>query len=206
MTVAFFAISGLDMLSSLDVLKPKEIIEWIYSLQIRPCEDGEYAVRFSIFCRTFSIWLSLARRFGRMILFVGSNLDQCGFRGSTTLGRYHVEDNVSTQHTNIWCWLRDQTRALTETARPSMFQSILLGQGCLSTTMTAMMTKKQWRWQCCSFSPSAAQPQIFLRWVRLVAIFRPSATKRDSLMESRLRRRGAGPPSCVEGLAVGGGR
>ena len=42
MTLAFFAISGLDMLKSLDVLKSKqEIVEWIYSLQVVPNEDGK---------------------------------------------------------------------------------------------------------------------------------------------------------------------
>ena len=42
MTVAFFAISGLDMLKSLDALKSKqEIVEWIYSLQVVPNEDGK---------------------------------------------------------------------------------------------------------------------------------------------------------------------
>ncbi|XP_021345937.1 geranylgeranyl transferase type-1 subunit beta-like [Mizuhopecten yessoensis] len=57
MTVAFFALSGLDMLNSLDVVEKnkKEIIDWIYSLQLLPAEDD-------------------------------SNLGQCGFRGSTTNG------------------------------------------------------------------------------------------------------------------------
>ena len=42
MTIAFFSISGLDMLQSLDVLKSKQdIIEWIYSLQVHPNEDGK---------------------------------------------------------------------------------------------------------------------------------------------------------------------
>ncbi len=40
MTVAFFGISGLDMLNSLDILKANEIIEWIYSLQVHPNSDG----------------------------------------------------------------------------------------------------------------------------------------------------------------------
>ncbi len=43
MTVAFFAISGLDMLDALDILdKSKaDIIDWIYSLQVLPKYDGE---------------------------------------------------------------------------------------------------------------------------------------------------------------------
>ncbi|XP_033750629.1 geranylgeranyl transferase type-1 subunit beta-like [Pecten maximus] len=55
MTIAFFALSGLDMLNSLHVIEKdkKEIIDWIYSLQLLPTEDD-------------------------------SNLSQCGFRGSTT--------------------------------------------------------------------------------------------------------------------------
>ncbi|XP_064474603.1 geranylgeranyl transferase type-1 subunit beta-like [Ornithodoros turicata] len=52
MTIAYFAISGLDLLNALDTLEDKEdIIEWIYSLQVLPSPDG-------------------------------SNLSRCGFRGS----------------------------------------------------------------------------------------------------------------------------
>nr|XP_020635692.1 geranylgeranyl transferase type-1 subunit beta isoform X1 [Pogona vitticeps] len=39
LTVAFFALSGLDMLDSLDVVNKDDIIEWIYSLQVLPTED-----------------------------------------------------------------------------------------------------------------------------------------------------------------------
>ncbi|KAJ6669696.1 hypothetical protein lerEdw1_000245 [Lerista edwardsae] len=39
LTVAFFALSGLDMLDSLDVVNKEDIIEWIYSLQVLPTED-----------------------------------------------------------------------------------------------------------------------------------------------------------------------
>ncbi len=44
MTVAFFAISGLDMLNSLDAIKKEQsgIVEWIYSLQVLPSPDGNY--------------------------------------------------------------------------------------------------------------------------------------------------------------------
>ncbi|KAG8598132.1 hypothetical protein GDO81_002508 [Engystomops pustulosus] len=55
LTIAFFALSGLDMLNSLHVVDKVEIIEWIYSLQVLPTEDK-------------------------------SNLDRCGFRGSSCLG------------------------------------------------------------------------------------------------------------------------
>ena len=43
MTVAFFSISGLDILNELEVLEDEksDIIEWIYSLQLLPREDGE---------------------------------------------------------------------------------------------------------------------------------------------------------------------
>lgn len=42
MTVAFFAISGLDIINSLNVLdKDKsKIIDWIYSLQVLPDATG----------------------------------------------------------------------------------------------------------------------------------------------------------------------
>lgn len=38
MTVAFFALSGLDMLDALDVIskEKQETVEWIYSLQVLP--------------------------------------------------------------------------------------------------------------------------------------------------------------------------
>ena len=43
MTLMFFAVSGLDILNSLDSLSPKlkeEIVEWIYSQQITPNAEG----------------------------------------------------------------------------------------------------------------------------------------------------------------------
>ena len=45
MTIAFFAISGLDLLDALVVLeKDKQaIIEWIYSLQVLPNNTGTYS-------------------------------------------------------------------------------------------------------------------------------------------------------------------
>nr|XP_033784973.1 geranylgeranyl transferase type-1 subunit beta isoform X3 [Geotrypetes seraphini] len=55
LTIAFFALSGLDMLDALDMVNKPEIIEWIYSLQVLPTEDN-------------------------------SNLNRCGFRGSSYLG------------------------------------------------------------------------------------------------------------------------
>jgi len=43
LTIAFFALSGLDVLNSLDSLSDKnkqEIIDWIYSLQVLPNAEG----------------------------------------------------------------------------------------------------------------------------------------------------------------------
>ncbi|XP_059549831.1 geranylgeranyl transferase type-1 subunit beta isoform X2 [Myotis daubentonii] len=42
LTIAFFALSGLDMLDSLDVVNKDDIIEWIYSLQVLPTEDSDF--------------------------------------------------------------------------------------------------------------------------------------------------------------------
>ena len=44
LTIAFFALSGLDVLNALDrVTEPnkKEIVDWIYSLQVIPDKAGE---------------------------------------------------------------------------------------------------------------------------------------------------------------------
>ena len=42
--MAFFALSGLDILNSLHLVEPnkKEIIEWIYSNQKLPAAPGEF--------------------------------------------------------------------------------------------------------------------------------------------------------------------
>ncbi|XP_072440173.1 geranylgeranyl transferase type-1 subunit beta isoform X2 [Chiloscyllium punctatum] len=66
LTIAFFALSGLDILSALHLVDKTSIIEWIYSLQVLPTEDK-------------------------------SNLDRCGFRGSSHLGipYNHLKDNGS---------------------------------------------------------------------------------------------------------------
>ena len=42
MTIAFFAISGLDVIDRLEVLdkKKEELVDWIYSLQILPNETS----------------------------------------------------------------------------------------------------------------------------------------------------------------------
>ncbi|NXN40754.1 PGTB1 transferase, partial [Rhinoptilus africanus] len=45
LTIAFFALSGLDMLDSLDVVNKDDIIEWIYSLQVLPTEDSSNLIR-----------------------------------------------------------------------------------------------------------------------------------------------------------------
>ncbi|XP_045216275.2 geranylgeranyl transferase type-1 subunit beta-like [Mercenaria mercenaria] len=57
MTIAFFAISGLDMLNALDTLEKdkKNIIDWIYSLQVLPNIQE-------------------------------SNMNHCGFRGCSSMG------------------------------------------------------------------------------------------------------------------------
>ncbi|XP_013385112.1 geranylgeranyl transferase type-1 subunit beta [Lingula anatina] len=68
MTVAFFALSGLDILNALHIIEKdkNDIIEWIYSLQVLPDETE-------------------------------SNLDKCGFRGSSTIGiPYNTEDKPIT--------------------------------------------------------------------------------------------------------------
>ncbi|KAL3226323.1 hypothetical protein MRX96_004422 [Rhipicephalus microplus] len=56
MTVAYFAVSGLDLLNALDTIENKEdIVQWIYSHQVLPNKDR-------------------------------SNLDRCGFKGSHATG------------------------------------------------------------------------------------------------------------------------
>ncbi|XP_014662379.1 PREDICTED: geranylgeranyl transferase type-1 subunit beta-like [Priapulus caudatus] len=57
LTILFFAISGMEILNSLDTIKNKkeEIVDWIYSHQVLPNESA-------------------------------SNLSNCGFRGSATIG------------------------------------------------------------------------------------------------------------------------
>ncbi|KAK2163207.1 hypothetical protein NP493_1477g00021 [Ridgeia piscesae] len=66
MTVAFFAISGLDMLDALGTIEKdrKNIINWVYAMQVLPDSTG-------------------------------SNLDQCGFRGSPTVGVSHESQQGS---------------------------------------------------------------------------------------------------------------
>lgn len=54
MTIAFFAVSGLDVLDSLDMLSAQQtanIIDWIYRHQVTPAVDspvqcGGFLVRF----------------------------------------------------------------------------------------------------------------------------------------------------------------
>ena len=42
MTIAFFAVSGLDMLNALGALgdDKDKLVEWIYNLQVLPSTDG----------------------------------------------------------------------------------------------------------------------------------------------------------------------
>ena len=42
LTIVFFALSGLDVLDALHVIDKDNMIEWIYSLQVLPTEDGEF--------------------------------------------------------------------------------------------------------------------------------------------------------------------
>ncbi|GFN73747.1 geranylgeranyl transferase type-1 subunit beta-like [Plakobranchus ocellatus] len=67
-SLAYFAISGLDLLDSLnDIESDRErIIEWIYSLQVQPNESG-------------------------------SNLNQCGFRGCPMLGHAYDTEQAKFQ-------------------------------------------------------------------------------------------------------------
>lgn len=44
LTIAFFALSGLDVLDALDVVDKSALIEWIYSLQVLPTEDSKCVV------------------------------------------------------------------------------------------------------------------------------------------------------------------
>lgn len=65
MTLAFFGLSGLDVLGALDTISAKrkqEIIDWIYSQQIFPGEGGK--------------------------------MDHCGFRGSCFIGAPYTESEV----------------------------------------------------------------------------------------------------------------
>ena len=59
MTIAFFAISGLDLLNSLSVLEKERqaIIEWIYSLQVLPNNAGIAVIFvYNLDVRTFFLW------------------------------------------------------------------------------------------------------------------------------------------------------
>jgi len=54
MTIAFFALSGLDMLNALDVIEKerKNIIDWIYSLQVLPNKDGNRPLTVLVYLLT----------------------------------------------------------------------------------------------------------------------------------------------------------
>ena len=66
MTLAFFGVSGLDVLGLLETTLPakrrKELVDWIYSHQILPNEDGD--------------------------------MDSCGFRGSSFIGAPYYDYEV----------------------------------------------------------------------------------------------------------------
>ena len=58
LTIAFFAISGLDLLNSLDIINSdkSEIINWIYSLQIIPRKSKcNFEIKIKIYFKTFFI-------------------------------------------------------------------------------------------------------------------------------------------------------
>jgi hypothetical protein len=45
MTIAYFSISGLDILGALDDFEPekkKELVDWIYSLQVLTCLKTQF--------------------------------------------------------------------------------------------------------------------------------------------------------------------
>lgn len=44
LTIVFFALSGLDVLDSLNVIDKPSLIEWVYSLQVIPTEDRKCCV------------------------------------------------------------------------------------------------------------------------------------------------------------------
>ena len=54
MTIAFFGISGLDMLDSLDVIdkEKKNMIDWIYSLQLLPDDLGTIYCLYACTCKS----------------------------------------------------------------------------------------------------------------------------------------------------------
>ena len=90
----FFALSGLDMLDSLNVIDKdrQNMIEWIYSLQVLHKSDGKpfYLITYYYYL-VFNFYL--------FVLFItivisGSNSMKCGFRGSTTIGSNYKENNV----------------------------------------------------------------------------------------------------------------
>ncbi|XP_071485218.1 geranylgeranyl transferase type-1 subunit beta-like [Diadema antillarum] len=72
LTVAFFALSGLDILGSLDIVEAEkqEIINWIYSLQVLPDTANSE-----------------------------ESLSRCGFRGSSTIG---IKYNPSQDETSVF--------------------------------------------------------------------------------------------------------
>ncbi|XP_070543035.1 geranylgeranyl transferase type-1 subunit beta-like [Ptychodera flava] len=76
LTIAFFALSGLDLLNALDTIEEEkqDIINWIYSLQVLPDKDDR-----------------------------GKNLSKCGFRGSSTIGLPYNESRDPSSAVNYDC-------------------------------------------------------------------------------------------------------
>jgi len=68
MTIAFFAISGLDMLNALDAIDGAKanIIEWIYAFQVLPDANGMLPLLlcfyvFMFLCLTGDMWFFVSR-------------------------------------------------------------------------------------------------------------------------------------------------
>nr|XP_022333798.1 geranylgeranyl transferase type-1 subunit beta-like isoform X1 [Crassostrea virginica] len=108
MTIAFFALSGLDLLNALESIEKQKnhIVEWIYSLQILPNKDG-------------------------------SNIHQCGFRGSSTNTGKNSQSIYICQKTENKLKLDSGHIAMTYTAIASL---LILGDDLSRVNKTAVLT------------------------------------------------------------------
>lgn len=76
LTLAFFALSGLDLLHALDTIpeeEQKHIIEWIYSLQILPSETIHSSrCGFQVKCLSLVSWLmqSCTKNFFKLLSWI----------------------------------------------------------------------------------------------------------------------------------------
>ncbi|XP_077988984.1 geranylgeranyl transferase type-1 subunit beta-like [Glandiceps talaboti] len=73
LTIAFFALSGLDVLNALNVIEgeKEDTVDWIYSLQVVPDKDDR-----------------------------SKNISKCGFRGSSTIGASYNASKVPVSSLN----------------------------------------------------------------------------------------------------------